>query len=72
MGNNINRALRWGPMMEKHLDEIRKALTLKDKFIIDADLIINNITQTFLSNLPKKSKSKMTKKERVYVGIHLR
>ncbi len=70
MGNNINGKLRWGVLMEKHIDEIRKSLTLKKVFLDDADKIIGNVTRTFLST--QSSKSLKKKKKFVYVGVHLR
>jgi hypothetical protein len=55
--------------MTKHVDEIRSSLTLKKKFVDDADVKIDNVVKTFLaSNATKKAK----KKQFVYVGIHMR
>ncbi len=70
MGNNINGKLRWGELMGKHVDEIRKSLTLRNVFVDDADKIIGNVTQTFLSTNSPKSLRK--KKKFIYVGVHLR
>jgi hypothetical protein len=69
MGNNINGKLAWNLLMEKHTDEIRKALTLKKKFVVDADKIIQKISTKFLEEKAKVSKKK---REIILIGIHIR
>ena len=54
-------------LMLYNMEEIRKVFTLKKIFLEEADKIVGNITQSFVSE--KKSRKK---RENVYVGIHLR
>jgi hypothetical protein len=67
MGENINGNLGWGNLMTLHVDEIRNVFTLKKIFVEEADKIVGNITQSFVSG--KRSRKK---RKNVYVGIHLR
>jgi len=69
LGNNINGKLFWDALMTKHVDEIRSSLTLKKKFVNDADVKIDNVVKTFLAS---KATKKAKKKQFVYVGIHMR
>jgi len=69
MGNNINGKMAWSVMLSKHTDEIRRSLTLKKKFVDDADNKINAAVEKFFRADGKK---KSAKKKLILVGIHMR
>ena len=43
MGNNINGKLYWSFIMANHTEEIRNSLKLKQTFVNDADVIIEDV-----------------------------
>ena len=53
--------------MEKYENEVRRAFTLKKKFIQGADKRITRVTEKFYRK--KKLKSS---KDLIYVGVHIR
>ncbi len=61
-------------LLDKHEQEIREALTLKDHFMRGADKRIARMTEKYRDKKAKAKKVKKAKKakEIVYVGIHIR
>lgn len=68
LGNNINHILHWHEIMEKHVDEIRQALQLKQKFLEVGDRKLEQIKEDFL----KSQKKKRRNLELVFIGVHIR
>ena len=71
MGNNINGKLYWSFIMANHTEEIRNSLKLKQTFVNDADVIIEDVVKTFSTSSTYVKKNGV-KKRNVFVGIHLR
>ena len=67
LGKNVNNNMKWHKLMEKYENEVRRAFTLKKKFIQGAVKRINRVKEKFLRK--KKLKSN---KDLIYVGVHIR
>ena len=59
--------MEWHKLMENYENEVRQAFKLKEKFTQEADKRITRFTEKFYDK--KKFKSK---KELIYVGVHIR
>jgi hypothetical protein len=59
--------MKWHELMENYENEVRRAFKLKEKFTQGADKRITRFKEKFYAK--KKFKSK---KELIYVGVHIR